>query len=365
MRFVNLRLAGVLRGACDLTSRGVQSAGDVELIWDWSRTLSDIHRFVSDILEPALAEPGRRHQRHARELARPRGAVNWPKTARDSIAAARPGAPRFSCSTTERSLLAPENLLLAATIARISRRSVAVGQGFGEGSLVYPSDYELLRKSLRHVRQALGVPWLAACAEHQRVTGGLDDAGRRELRRQLDARVRGRPCAAPDWARALLEFDSSPSRVPTCKALAELDQAFLWQQLAGLEILSLLCTKVPLRQLGGDFDGFASVGGLLFTRAEKAPAWIVQKHGRPLFGTLCSRATSWRDVRRDALECRWTPDNPLLEVARWLIFHRATDQLREENDPRGLTQFYYCRLEPGRPVSGDFRQKLYEWLETP
>ncbi|MCA9699243.1 MAG: hypothetical protein KC431_17090 [Myxococcales bacterium] len=360
-RLVTLRAAGALQRACDFAEATPGEVGETaRLLWDWSRTLGDAQALIREVFEPALREPGRRHQRRTQLVSgRPRGATSWPRTVQQSLQRPPSGTPRFVCTVGERSVIAPENLLLIASLEDALIRGAQVSARLEHSALLAADDRELYRRHRQAARRALATPWVQHCREALRTLDRGDAGFERTLEAEVRERLRGRPCAAPAWARRLLELRRAPLRVPDLASLRALEGEPLWQILAGLEVLALLRRRAPLRQQD---DGFADHHGLRFGPLAGTPTWVVAGSGRPSMALLRPRARGWQEVRREALYWSWTAALDDAEIDRWLILHRAEDGpgfFRRER--RGI-ELLYWRLDVAQGPSDLLTERIDDWL---
>ena len=269
-RLVELELAGVLHRPASFASITPQGSRGARLLWDWARVLDRSHRLVEEVLRPALRQPGREHRRRVvHTKGRPRGKVRWPATSQRQLRGLERALP-FVCTRAERSLLAPENLLLALTLdehgARLARLVPLLERERG-----YPPARLALQALARTQTRASQVPtWLTACRaqlrQHERP--GLAA----ELEQLTRARAAGRPCAAPAWAKRLVELRQRHAPLPDPAALERLAPLALWRELCGLELLTQLRAHTALRQ--GSGQGFVSSSGAHYGPLAGTPAWV-------------------------------------------------------------------------------------------
>lgn len=363
-RTVSLRGAGVMRRPCDFSTVGPERAPSptAELLWSWSRLVADAQALLHEVFEPSLREPGREHLRSATlSSGRPRGAVNWPQTVARSLRAGQAGPPSFACTTAERSVFAPENLLLVMTLDKFLRRGLGTTSKLERSRLLAAGDRELFRRYRLGAERALAAPWIRACRERAVELCRATPRAELELERAVQQRIRGRPSAAPEWARSLLELRRRPQRIPVASSLTQLDRDELWAQLALLEVLILLRRTSRARQTDASFS---CPSGLVFRRLDEAPVWVITTPNQPPIGVLRPRHTSWEQVRRDALYWSWTATLADADIDRWLIIHRADTHERERERGRGDIQLHYWRLRGKDQVGDVLTRKLGLWLPS-
>ncbi len=320
-RLAWLRQAQVLHGPCELhpldQPRGLPSPA--ALLWDWSRLISDVQRLLDAVLEPALREPGRLHQRRAAiERGRPRGAVHWPRTAALALRSVDAGGLRFVCSAAARSLLAPENLLLVWTLDELLEAGLLLSAE--AGPLLGRASDDPARRLRAHLRAVEGSPEFTSWREAARALRRSGTAALRGLEQAVRERLRGRPSAAPDWARTLLELRTQPAAVPSRSAIASIDAGTLWQQFAALELLCGLRRAGALRQVD---DGFVGARGLRLRGLAGTPAWVLAAPEREPVGVLWPLSEDWREVQMQALYCCFNARHETAQIDRWLILHRS------------------------------------------
>ncbi len=355
-RLAWLRQADVLYGPCELhrSDQPRDLPSPAALLWEWSRLISDVQTLLDEVLVPALREPGRLHQRRITvERGRPRGAVNWPRTAALGLHSLDASGLPFVCSAAQRSLLAPENLLLVWTVDELLTRGLVVGAD-AESHLGRASfdPLQRLRAYLRHVE---GSPEFSSWREAVRELRRSEDVAVRGLEQAVRERVRGRPSAAPDWARTLLELRRWPATVPSPSTIASIDAGTLWQQFAALELLCGLRRAGALRQVEG---GFFGARGLRLRAVANSPAWVLAVPGREPVGVLWPLSEDWREVQMQALYWCFTAQHDAAELDRWLILHRSgqADHVRQ----RGAIQLRYIDVRSERELGSDYENHLAE-----
>jgi hypothetical protein len=364
-RLVSLRHAGVLHRACDVAVVGRPHAPLAAMLWDWARLLDDAQRLITEVFGPSLREPGRLHQRNATEQrGRPSGAVHWPHTTRLAMHGGHVGPPRFVCTTAERSLLAPENLLLIWTLDEFLSHALTITARVEASALLGADDRELFRRFRHDVRQALIAPWVSACREtiHElRRAGARAEA---ELELAVQERVRGRPSAAPDWARSLLELRRAPLQIPEDAALAEIDDEQLWLRLAYLEMLALLRARTRVRQGSSNPDAFACPSGVAFEPLEQVPASVIAGPKHATIGLLRTTEPDWRLVRRDAADSCFETRHADLDIDRWLIIHRAAQSPITHTYERHGIELFYWHLDANAGPPPELLHTLTRWLPS-
>lgn len=366
LTLVSLRVGGVVRGPCSLTAGRAQDDALADGLWQWARLLGDVHALIDDCLVPALREPGRLHRRRIVEVGgRPRGAVRWPQTVRRNLSGPRPGGPRFVCSHGERSMLAPENLLLLSTLDGLEHGAQGVRALFDSRALLNASQRRHLGSRRARVLEAMREPWVAACRERVREVSrsGTHLGWERALEGEVRGRTSLRPQAAPDWARRLLELRSVRGRGGVLRpeafagAYTHVDEARLWSELAHLVLLELLAGSMGLEQeasaAGERPLGFRARAGADYRKSADEQAWLV---GGLKVGTLVNHGRDWGEVRRAARLALW--DYP---ASRWIIVHRCEGAPAFALDRKDSVEMLYWRPEPGEAQPLELQRAWTRW----
>lgn len=366
-RLVSLRHTGVLHSACDVAlpkqPHSVHSLA--AMLWSWAELIGNAQRLITEVFGPSLREPGRLYQRNATEQrGRPRGAVHWSRTTQLAVQTGHAGPLRFVCSTSERSLLAPENQLLIWTLDEFLSRGLATTARVEASAMLGAADRELFRRFRQDVRRALVAPWVTACREaiHERRRGG--PRAEHELELEVLERVRGRPSAAPEWARALLDLRRAPLQIPEDAALAEIADEQLWLRLAYLDLLALLRAHSRLRQ-GSDSDTFACPSGMVLQPLERTPESVIAGPKHPTIGILRSTEPDWETVRREAAHSCFERQYADVYIDRWLIIHRADGSPRTHPYQRPGIELFYWHLDAKAGPPRDLVNTLNRWLTPP
>lgn len=359
-RLVWLRHANVLHGPCELnpSKRPRGLASPATLLWSWSRLLSDVQQLLTQVLEPATREPGRVHQRNVEiERGRPRGAVHWPRTTLLGMRSIDAHGIRFVCSSAERNLLAPENLLLVWTLDDFLARGLLFHANDLARTTLGDARLDPLHRLRAHLRSVEGTPEFSAWREAVRARRRAGPGVEIELERAVRERVRGRPSAAPSWARALLELRRNPAALPSRAALASIDEGTLWQQLAALELVCVLRRRGSLAQCE---HGFVGAHGLAMRAIAGTPAWVITAPDRAPIGVLWPACDDWEDVRRDARHWSWSREGDGY-IDRWMVLNRSGRSAIESRPPIELR---YCDLQAEHPLGADLIS-LHDWLHAP
>ncbi|HLT36256.1 MAG TPA: hypothetical protein VK034_08220 [Enhygromyxa sp.] len=355
-RLVWLREADVLHGPCELSASDQprELASPAALLWSWSRLISDTQQLLGRVLEPATREPGRMHQRSVSiERGRPRGAVHWPRTVQLGLRSVDSRGLRHVCSLASRSLLAPENLLLVLTLEQFVARGLLVGGHAQAAKTLGNARLDPLQRLRSQLRGIEGTPEFSAWREAARELKRSGLAAELALEQAVRERVQGRPSAAPEWARALLELRRQPAAIPSRSAIASIDDGTLWQQLAALELLCALRRRGVIRQAD---QGFVGARGLMLRPILDTPAWVMTAPGREPVGVLWLESEDWEQVRMHALYWSWTARHEDADIDRWVCFHRTGQPTLVRR--RGPIELSYCDLQAGRGLGGQLDPAL-------
>lgn len=365
-RLVALRHAGVLEHANAATlvhHREPDARALARLLWDWALVLEGTQRLILDVFGPARAEPGRLHRRLPSEShGRPRGAVDWPRTSRRAAQRGQPSPLEFCCTIAERSVLAPENLLLVWTLDDALAHALGSFERVEHGALLAADDRVLMRRFRSEAALALHMPWARRCRAALAPLRARGRRAERELEEAVDERVHGRPSAAPSWARTLLDLRRTRMRIPSEGQLRTLDAELVWTQLAWLELVALLRGAMRLRHEPGS-ERLVDARGCVLEPIVGTQAWVLAAE-HPLLAWSSTLARDWLDVRRDAALACLELRHHEREIDRWLIFHRARESPPLTVVRHKAIEIMLCRVDATTPSPAALADTVGGWLRA-
>lgn len=363
-RLVALRHAGALAhaDAAILVHRLDADARTLAtMLWDWALAIDATQRLILDVFAPARDEPGRLHRRVASEShGRPRGTVHWPRTSQLALARGQSCPLEFHCTVAERSVLAPENLLLVWTLDDALAHTLASFDRVESSALLAADDRLLVRRFRSEAELALRMPWARHCRAALAPLRARGRRAERELERAVDERVRGRPSAAPEWARSLLDLRRMRTRVLGNAHLRELDVALLWTQLAWLELVASLRGTLRLRYVHASKQ-LADACGHVLEPIPGSTSWVLAGQ-HPLLGWSSTCTPDWQQVRCEAALACLELRHREREIDRWLVFHHARDSPEIDVVRHGSIELVLCRLDPMQASPPALAETLAGWL---
>jgi hypothetical protein len=347
--FCSLRAGGVMSGGASAASAlaGNMPEAVFKDLVNISRFLHAVHRLRTEVLPSAEREPGRLYARaHRLERHSPRGAVNWARTIRHRLGRESIAGTQHVCRVAERTLLAPENVLLLSTIITtlgLGRTAVA---RLRESGVLQAHDCRAFGMLERHCEALRCSPFYRSAWEDACALSGHRSDRLLELEAAVDERTRFQPPAAPRWALQLLRLREDICDVPNEITGRGIELDALWLTLAKLEAIACVKRAAPIRWMGPEF--IAGWHDVRLEAREREGYWLLRRGDDPVACITWSSAASWREVRAQAVMAAWEARYADKAVDNWIVIHRCTEIPPEQSEARRDVTLHFSRVSVER-----------------
>lgn len=345
-----VRVEGIIGDQLGALYRGLLS---------WSRHVEAARRLFEEVVPAATQHPGRLFHRYLSvDRGCVRGGVHWPKTIQRRLGREETASLEFVSRGSERSLFAPENILLVATIEEVADDIVQSLDWISRLELASTDDARLLRTYQEAATKVFSDTALGRVRARHALR--LAPAAIAKLEHAVRDRTRAVPPAAPNWSGPLLELRRRRATVPRRFVGARFDESVLWVAMATLDAIALIRSRWPVRQVSNGPSGrFRSPRGSM---EPIDGGWLLLNEPHVRVGLFLDSRREFSLVRSEAVARIWNQQGVVHGVDRWLILHRATQEIGPKIEVRGQLQLAFASLNATESPVKDLETLLNAWL---
>jgi hypothetical protein len=332
-RLAELHSTRTLREPISMSRAGVPpEIGDalgrlVRLCMSFNRA----RQLLEIVLPAALREPGRLFSRRVEQRnGTPKGAIDWPKTTAIRRGREESAEFEFICRTSQRNLLAPENVLLVLLLEDVILANGSRLNDLEVRGLVWRGGWDFFGRASREAQGLIGSPAFRDCRRLVREVQLRGERAVADLEKAVRQRVAARPSEAPEWARMLLSIRADLRWLPRGPADPSIPVEALWLMLAHLEMLVALRSVHPIRQCSDRPERFRSADRQLIPDGS-ASEWVFLESGRVKGAISIVASGSKESVRYSAFDRLLQYRYEGQPVDRWVVLHGGAEPIESIN----------------------------------